>query len=102
MSRLQQLEKLLSADPSDADVPYMIAHEHLKAGDHGEATRWFDRCLAIDPHYHYAYFHKAKALEAAGDVPAAAAALRLGVERARAARDAKALNELSGYLDEIA
>ncbi len=98
MSRLEQLHKLRAADPADADVPYMIAQEHAKTGEHAEAVRWFDECLSADPAYHYAYFHKARSLEAAGDVDDARATLRDGFERARDAGDDKAAGELSEYL----
>lgn len=99
MSRLPQLAKLHAVDPSDADVVYMIAQEHAKVGELAEAVGWYDRCLALDPHYHYAYFHKAKALEAMDDVPGAIAVLKDGLARARAKADAKAMNEIGGYLD---
>jgi len=98
MSRLEQLHKLREADPSDADVPYMIAQEHAKAGDHAEAIRWFDTCLEIKPSYHYAYFHKARSQEAAGDVVSARETVRNGFERARSAGDEKATAELSEYM----
>lgn len=99
MPRLDQLHKLLAADPSDADVPYMIAQEHARAGEHAMAVEWYDRCLALNPHYHYAYFHKARAQEAADDIPAAIATLREGLTRAKSKQDAKAMNEIGGYLD---
>jgi tetratricopeptide (TPR) repeat protein len=101
MSRLAQLLKLHEADPRDADVLYMLAQEHAKAGDTAAAVQWYDRCIALDPHYHYAYFHKARALESAGDVPAALQSLRLGLAQARAASASKAMNELAGYIDQL-
>lgn len=101
MSRLDQLNKLLKADPSDADVPYMIAQEHARLGDLKTAVQWYDRCIALDPHYHYAYFHKAKAQEAQRDVPAAVATLRSGLSRARNKQDVKAMSEIGGYLETL-
>lgn len=101
MSRLQQLMKLHEVDPADADVTYMLAQEHAKADHHAEAVEWFDRCIATDPTYCYAYFHKARALEAMGRVGDAREALRAGVRAARSAGDAKAHGELSGYLESL-
>lgn len=101
MSRLAQLTKLHAADPTDADVAYMIAQEHAKTGEYAVAVEWYDRCLGLNPHYHYAYFHKAKALEAAENVSLAVATLREGLRQSRAAGDAKATNEITGYLDEL-
>ena len=56
MSRLDKLHKLREADPTDADVPYMIAQEVAKEGDHETAIEWYDRCIELDPNYLYAYF----------------------------------------------
>ena len=75
MSRLDQLTKLRAVDPADPDIPYMLAQEHAKLGDHDAALEAFDACIALDPHYHYAYYHKAKVQEATGDEGAAAATL---------------------------
>lgn len=101
MSRLTQLQRLHDADPGDADVMYMLAQEHAKAGETAEAVAWFDRCLAANAGYCYAYFHKARALEDAGRVVEAAATLRAGLEAARRTSDAKAAAEIGVYLDQI-
>ncbi|MEM9883489.1 MAG: hypothetical protein AAF800_11275 [Planctomycetota bacterium] len=92
--RLAQLEKLLAVDPSDADVPYMIALEHAKADDPEAAVRWLDRAIGIDPSYHYAYFQKAKQLSELGEDEAALAAADAGIARAEADGHAKAVGEL--------
>jgi tetratricopeptide (TPR) repeat protein len=101
MSRLEQLHKLHTADPTDADVPYMIAQEKDKVGEHSEAAAWYDKCIALDPDYLYAYFHKAKSLEALDQIEIAAAALEEGVKRSKAAANAKAIGELGEYLTQL-
>ncbi len=101
MSRLPQLQKLHAADPHDADVLYMLAQEHARAGDHAAAVSWYDRCLEADSAYHYAHFHKARSLEAMGDLPAAAGTLQNGAKAADAAGNAKALGEIEAYLDDV-
>jgi tetratricopeptide (TPR) repeat protein len=101
MSRLPQLEKLHAADPRDADVMYMMAQEYMKVGDARLATSWYDKCLAADADYHYAYYHKARALELLGETPNAIETLRAGIDRADAARNGKALSELSSYLEAL-
>lgn len=98
MSRLQQLRKLHELDPADADVLYMLAQEHAKAGRHDEAIAWYDRCLAADGSYCYAYFHKARSFEARGDTEGATRTLREGLEASRERGDAKAAGEIEGYL----
>ena len=95
---------MLEADPGDAFLLYALAQELAKASDFSGAVELYDRCLAADPNYLYAYFHKAMALrdrDAPGDLALAAVTLRTGVDRARAAKDTKALSELSGLLDQI-
>jgi tetratricopeptide (TPR) repeat protein len=75
--------------------------EYSRLGQFPQAVAWFDQTLTVDPDYLYAYFHKARCQEQAGDTAAAADTLRQGVERAQSADDAKALNELAAYLDQL-
>jgi tetratricopeptide (TPR) repeat protein len=99
MSRIEQLETMWRADQSDPDVPYMIAQEHASAGDHQKAVEWFDHCLRIDAEYHYAYFHKARALDALGLDEEALTTAKAGLARAKVAEDAKAADELGGLVE---
>lgn len=99
--RVDQLKKLLAAEPNDPFCLYSLAQEYAKREEYVQAVEWYDRALAADPDYHYAYFHKAKALEAQDQVLDACTTLRLGIDRARAAGEQHALSELMGYLDEL-
>lgn len=101
MSRLAKLQALLAADERDTFVLYGLAQEHAKAGDLLRAVEFFDRVLAIDPAYCYAYFHKAKAHDALGNRAAAIRSAADGVAAAQRAGDAKALNELAGLLTQF-
>lgn len=101
MPSIAQLEKLLAADPKDPFVLYGLAQEHAKAKAFARAIEYYDLCLAADPAYCYAYFHKAKAQQAAGDDAGAAATLRAGLIAAKQAGDGKAMGEIGGYLDEL-
>ncbi len=92
--RLDQLTKLLTIDPEDADVPYMIALEYAKADDPETAITWLDRALALDPRYHYAYFQKAKMLSEIGEEDDALAVIDAGIAQATADGHAKAVGEL--------
>lgn len=96
--RLEQLLRLHAADPDDADVPYMIALEHGKTGNPADAITWFDKTIALDPDYHYAYYQKAKMLVQTGQNAAAADTIRQGIARATAANDTKAASELNDLL----
>lgn len=101
MPSIEQLERLLEADPQDAFVLYGLAQEHAKAGRVDRAVEYYDRCLSADPGYLYAYFHKARALVEAGREADAAAVLREGLVKARGAGDGKAAGEIGSFLDEI-
>jgi tetratricopeptide (TPR) repeat protein len=100
MPSLEQLQKLLMAEPNDPFVLYALAQEHAKLGHVGEAIGFFDRCLAVDSGYCYAYFHKARVQHGAGDVVGAIATVEAGLQAAQKVRDSQALGELSGLLDE--
>lgn len=104
MPSIAQLEQLLAADPRDAFVLYALAQEHAKLATsegHRGAIGFYDRCLAVDPAYHYAYFHKAKSQEAIGDQAGAVETLRYGLAAARKSGDGQAASEIAGYLDEL-
>lgn len=102
--RLSRLAAMLEADPNDAFVLYGLAQEHARQGTadgHARAVGYYDRCIAADPAYHYAYYHKAVSQIALDDNAGAAATLRAGLAAARAAREHKAVGELSALLDQI-
>ncbi|MBX3363421.1 MAG: tetratricopeptide repeat protein [Phycisphaeraceae bacterium] len=101
MPTIAQLQKLLAADPDDPFLLYGLAQEHAREGRYKDAVAWYDRCLGLDPAYLYAYFHKAKAHEALGEVSEAVSTLRIGLEQAKAARDTQAISEIAAYLDEL-
>src|SRR5438552_3153283 len=67
MSRLDKLRKILAAEPTDAFTLYGVAQEYAKAGDTASAVEFYNRCLAADPAYCYAYYHKAKCQADADD-----------------------------------
>jgi len=99
--RIAQLQSILQAEPNDTFCLYGMAMELAKAGRHDEAIEYFDRTLAVDPKYCYAYFHKAKSQEEAGWKDAATETLRTGLAEARSIGDIKASSELEGYLDQL-
>ncbi len=101
MSRLDKLLKILAAEPGDAFTLYGIAQEYSKAGDAARAVEFYDRCLAANPAYCYAYYHKAKTQADAGDPNGATATLRSGLEVAKHAGDAKAAGEIAALLDSL-
>lgn len=98
MPTIEQLEKLLTLEPDDAFTLYAIAMEHAKQGRHADAVSFFDRCIASDEAYCYAYYHKARSQEASGDEGGARATLEAGLVVSRREGDAKAIDETAAYL----
>ncbi len=97
--RLTKLRQMHENDPHDADIPYMIAQEFVKAGEHDKAINQYDACLALDANYHYAYFHKARACETLERFDDAIAALRDGLAVAKVDGNTLATNEIGQYLE---
>jgi len=99
--RLAQLLKLHQADPADPFLSYGIALEYAKAGEISDALSWLDRTLEADALYCYAYFQKAKLLDAEGESAAARAAGEAGLAAARKAGDQHAEGEIAELLASI-
>ena len=99
--RLTQLEKLHAADPNDPFLTYGIALEHFKLDDHNAAIEWLDRTLALDEHYCYAYFQKAKVLSDQGDDDEAKAVLDTGMKAAIEAGDDHARSEMMELMETL-
>lgn len=99
--RLDKLLKILAAEPNDAFTLYGVAQEYAKLGRIAPAIEHFDRCLAVDPGYCYAYYHKAKVQADHDQLEGALATLHAGIAAAKSARDAKALNEMQALMDSL-
>ena len=97
--RLAELTRLHEREPADPFLRYGIAMEHKKAGRHDDALAWFDKTLAADDTYCYAYYHKAQTLEDAGQPAEAKAVYQTGIERAKACNDLHAAGEMQAALD---
>ena len=98
---IEQLQRLLEAEPDDAFLLYALAQERAKAGDLDGAVAGYDRVIALDPGHAYAWFHKARAQEQAGAAGDAADTLRAGLQAARAVGDHKAAAEIAAYLGDL-
>jgi hypothetical protein len=61
-------------------------------------VEFYDRCLAADADYCYAFYHKAKSLEHMEKESDAIKALQAGIVVAKRVGDGKALSELQGFL----
>ena len=92
---------MLERDPNDAFLLYGIALEHKKLGDTAAAIEFLDRVISLDPGYCYAYHQKGLTLESTGEMDAAKAAYRTGIETAKRTGDAHAEQEIEAALSMI-
>jgi predicted Zn-dependent protease len=98
-TRLEQLQAMLQKEPSDPFLLYGIAMEYKKQNNPASAIDYFNRTLAADPSYCYAYFQSGQVHESTGDTDAARKAYQDGIAAAQKKGDAHAMSEISGALD---
>ena len=96
--RLAKLQQMLAREPNDTFLLYGIALEHKKLNEPAKAVEFFDRVIALDPGYCYAYHQKGLVFESSGDLDAAKASYRGGIEAARKKGDAHAQGEIEAAL----
>lgn len=94
MPSLASLEKLLALEPNDPFLLYGVAQEHAKLGNYTTSLEFYDRCLAADPGYCYAFYHKAVAQDRMGDSAGAIASIDAGLKVAARVGDAHCASEL--------
>ena len=99
--RIAQLKELLDASPEDAFCLYALAMEYAASDRHEAAIDHFDRAIASDEEFCYAYYHKAKVQKAMGDAQGALATLRKGMQQAQTTGDAKAVAEITTLLESM-
>ena len=99
--RLGKLMAMLEKSPNDPFLLYGIGMEHKKIGDWKGAIEYFDKTIAADAGYCYAYFQNGQTFEAAGDLGGARAAYQAGIAAATAKGDAHAREEIAGALGMI-
>jgi tetratricopeptide (TPR) repeat protein len=101
MSRLDQLKKLLQIAPNDPMSHYGLGLEYINLQNWVEAAGAFDAAIRVDPKYSAAYYHKARALIAAGQHPAARETLDAGLKAADAAGDWHTMGEMRELMAQI-
>lgn len=94
MPSIEQLEKLLLAEPDDVFLNFGLAMQLAQAGRVEDACRQFARVLEIDARYIAAYLHWGKTLLAAGRHGEARDVLARGAAVAEAAGDRHARDEM--------
>ena len=99
--RMEQLRRMLERSPEDAFLLYAIALEYKKAGDAPQAIEYFDKVVAVDPAYCYAYHQRGLVYELLGDLQSARRSYREGIQAATKANDTHARGEIEAALSMI-
>lgn len=99
--RLEKILAMLQRTPADPFLLYAAGMEYKKAGDHVRAIDQFQKTLAADPKYCYAYYQMGQTYELAGNESFARQAYKDGIAAAQMVGDAHAQSELQAALDMI-
>jgi predicted Zn-dependent protease len=98
MPSIEQLEKLLSAEPDDAFLNFGLAMELARQNRVEDALTRFDRVIGLDPDYVAAYFQKARTLAGAGRIEESRRTLHVGIQRSHSIGNEHAAGEMSEML----
>jgi tetratricopeptide (TPR) repeat protein len=96
--KLTKLFLMLQKQPEDTFLLYGIGMEYKKLDDLPRAIEYFNKVIAVDPGYCYAYYQRAQTQEQAGDVAAAKQSYQEGITNAVRVGDAHAKSELEAAL----
>jgi len=101
VSRLDEIEKLLAAEPNDVFLNFSLGMEYAGAGRTDDAVRQFDRVIELDPEYIAAYSRQADALIAMGHKDQARQALTAGIGAAQRKGDQHAADQMNKTLNTL-
>lgn len=99
LSRIEQLETMLADDPDDALARYMLAMEHVSAGDQAKAVEVFRETITRSPDYVSAYMQLGQALVRLGQTAEARSVWQHGVSEAQKQHNDHAAGEMQGMID---
>ena len=102
MDKIEKLKEFLGANPSDSFIQHALALEYIKVGDEAAAKFQFETLLQRDENYVGSYYHLAKLLERTGDKEGAAKTYEKGMQKAKAAGEGHAYNELQAAYEDLA
>jgi len=101
VSRRDKIEAMLADDPGDAMLRYMLAMELDKAAEHDRSLELFAGLMADRPPHVPAFLMAGQQLVKLGRVDEARAALRDGIEAARAQGNSHAAGEMAEFLAQM-
>ncbi|WP_313517941.1 tetratricopeptide repeat protein [Pseudomonas sp.] len=98
---LESLEKMLARGVDNSLLRFGLGKGYLDAGDFPRAAEHLRRCVELDAKYSAAWKLLGKALQQAGDKPAAREAWTQGLQAAQAHGDKQAEKEMTVFLRKL-
>jgi predicted Zn-dependent protease len=98
VSRRQKIEAMLADEPHDPFLRYCLANELQKEGEHEPALELLRGLMQAQPPHVASFFRAGQMLASLARVEEARAALRSGIDAARAQGDSHAAGEMSEFL----
>ena len=100
-SRREQIEAMLADEPNDPELHYMLAMEHVSAGDDAGAVHCFERLIQIAPTYPPAYHQAGRALQRLNRIAEARTLLTQGIPIAEKQGNSHAAGEMTELLHSL-
>ena len=97
-TRRSKIEAMLTDDPQDTMLRYMLAMELEKDGEHDRSLELFAQLRTESPPHIPAFFMAAQQLTRLDRIEEARTILRDGIEQARTQGDSHAAGEMSEFL----
>ena len=101
MTRREQLEELLKADPDDVFLNYALALACISEGNAETGLRHLQQVIDDNPDYVAAYFQQGQVLAERGESQAAREIVTSGIEAARRTGDGHAESEMTAFLESL-
>jgi len=101
MNRIEQLEDLLTKGQDNALLRFGLGNALLQAGEPTRAVEHLRAAVRHDPAYSAAWKALGKALTEAGQIEAAGAAYKAGIQAAETRGDVQAAREMKVFLQRL-
>ncbi len=98
-NRKEQIETMLTENPSDPFLNYCLAMEWVSAGDDDAAVRAFSRLIELDANYVPAYLQAGQALSRRGRTEEARTMFQHGIQAAQRTGDQHSQGEMQSFLE---
>ncbi|MCC7156458.1 MAG: tetratricopeptide repeat protein [Bryobacterales bacterium] len=97
--RIESLKSLITQDPNNSRLRYMLASEYVNQGRSREAISEFNALIELDPDYVPGYFQAGRAAEGIGELDGARSYYQQGIATARRTGNTHALGEIQAALE---